>query len=267
MRLQIKVVDGIITDARFKTYGCGSAIASSSLITELVKGMSLDQASSIKNSEIAEELVGVSQGKAQPRVPSHLVGEVRGVQDRIVGAGNAVEQERAVLAREAGLDQRRIGGKLQRPVGDRRGVGIHAREDLEEIGHRHQEQIAPVGAVGGALDGIAKTRQAVKGQAPVATGVEEVFHQGLVVDDDQAPRRGGQVFHHRAVGIEGLERDRGEWHEGRGLVGGGRVNQLGQGLVSGQGLPCGSREAALDGVGIQHLERRGAHLRRDALQR
>ena len=48
--------DGIITDARFKTYGCGSAIASSSLITELVKGMNLNQASSIKNSEIAEEL-------------------------------------------------------------------------------------------------------------------------------------------------------------------------------------------------------------------
>lgn len=57
MKLQIKVgSDGIITDARFKTYGCGSAIASSSLITELVKGMSLDQASSIKNSDIAEEL-------------------------------------------------------------------------------------------------------------------------------------------------------------------------------------------------------------------
>jgi len=56
MKLQIKVVDGIITDARFKTYGCGSAIASSSLITEMVKGMSLDQATSIKNSEIAEEL-------------------------------------------------------------------------------------------------------------------------------------------------------------------------------------------------------------------
>jgi nitrogen fixation NifU-like protein len=56
MKLQIRVEDGIITDARFKTYGCGSAIASSSLITELVKGMSLNQASSIKNSEIAEEL-------------------------------------------------------------------------------------------------------------------------------------------------------------------------------------------------------------------
>ena len=56
MKLQIKVTDGVITDARFKTYGCGSAIASSSLITEMVKGMSLDQASSIKNSEIAEEL-------------------------------------------------------------------------------------------------------------------------------------------------------------------------------------------------------------------
>ncbi|MBK5144914.1 Fe-S cluster assembly scaffold IscU [Budviciaceae bacterium BWR-B9] len=57
MKLQIKVNDqGIIEDARFKTYGCGSAIASSSLITEWVKGKSLDQAEAIKNTEIAEEL-------------------------------------------------------------------------------------------------------------------------------------------------------------------------------------------------------------------
>jgi nitrogen fixation NifU-like protein len=56
MRLQIKVKDGVITDAKFKTYGCGSAIASSSLVTEWVKGKTLDQAGSIKNSEIAEEL-------------------------------------------------------------------------------------------------------------------------------------------------------------------------------------------------------------------
>ena len=57
MKLQIKVdTNGIITDAKFKTYGCGSAIASSSLITEWVKGKTLDQAGSIKNSEIAEEL-------------------------------------------------------------------------------------------------------------------------------------------------------------------------------------------------------------------
>ena len=56
MRLQIKVKDGIITDAKFKTYGCGSAIASSSLVTEWVKGKTLDQAATIKNSEIAEEL-------------------------------------------------------------------------------------------------------------------------------------------------------------------------------------------------------------------
>ena len=56
MKLQIKVTDGIITDAKFKTYGCGSAIASSSLVTEWVKGKTLDQAASIKNSEIAEEL-------------------------------------------------------------------------------------------------------------------------------------------------------------------------------------------------------------------
>jgi nitrogen fixation NifU-like protein len=56
MKLQIKVEQGIITDARFKTYGCGSAIASSSLITEMVKGMTLDQATGIKNSDLAEEL-------------------------------------------------------------------------------------------------------------------------------------------------------------------------------------------------------------------
>ena len=58
MKLQIKVDydTGIITDAKFKTYGCGSAIASSSLITEWVKGKTLDEAGSIKNSEIAEEL-------------------------------------------------------------------------------------------------------------------------------------------------------------------------------------------------------------------
>ena len=56
MKLQIKVEDGIITDAKFKTYGCGSAIASSSLVTEWVKGKTLDQAGAIKNSEIAEEL-------------------------------------------------------------------------------------------------------------------------------------------------------------------------------------------------------------------
>lgn len=57
MRLQIKVDDeGIIEDAKFKTYGCGSAIASSSLLTEWVKGKSLDEAAQIKNTEIAEEL-------------------------------------------------------------------------------------------------------------------------------------------------------------------------------------------------------------------
>jgi len=57
MRLQIRVdEDGIIQDAKFKTYGCGSAIASSSLVTEWVKGKTLDQAGAIKNSQIAEEL-------------------------------------------------------------------------------------------------------------------------------------------------------------------------------------------------------------------
>lgn len=57
MRLQIKVNgDGVIEDAKFKTYGCGSAIASSSLLTEWVKGRTLDEAESIKNTDIAEEL-------------------------------------------------------------------------------------------------------------------------------------------------------------------------------------------------------------------
>lgn len=57
MRLQIKVNDqGLIEDAKFKTYGCGSAIASSSLLTEWVKGKTLDQAEQIRNTEIAEEL-------------------------------------------------------------------------------------------------------------------------------------------------------------------------------------------------------------------
>jgi nitrogen fixation NifU-like protein len=56
MKLQIEVHGGIITDAKFKTYGCGSAIASSSLVTEMLKGRTLDQAQEIKNSAIAEEL-------------------------------------------------------------------------------------------------------------------------------------------------------------------------------------------------------------------
>jgi len=56
MRLQIKVKDGRIEDAKFKTFGCGSAIASSSLATEMIKGMTLDQAAEIKNTQIVEEL-------------------------------------------------------------------------------------------------------------------------------------------------------------------------------------------------------------------
>jgi nitrogen fixation NifU-like protein len=56
IKLQLKIEDGVIVDAKFKTYGCGSAIASSSLVTEWVKGKTLEQAGSIKNSDIAEEL-------------------------------------------------------------------------------------------------------------------------------------------------------------------------------------------------------------------
>ena len=56
MKLQIRVENGVIQDAKFKTYGCGSAIASSSLLTEWVKGKTLEQAGAIKNTQIAEEL-------------------------------------------------------------------------------------------------------------------------------------------------------------------------------------------------------------------
>ena len=56
MRLQIRIEDDVVTDAKFKTYGCGSAIASSSLLTEWVKGKTLDEAAQIKNTEIVEEL-------------------------------------------------------------------------------------------------------------------------------------------------------------------------------------------------------------------
>lgn len=56
LKLQIEVHDGIITDAKFKAYGCGSAIASSSLVTEYLKGKTLEEAGEIKNTQIAEEL-------------------------------------------------------------------------------------------------------------------------------------------------------------------------------------------------------------------
>ena len=56
MKLQIQVKDGVITDAKFKTYGCGSAIASSSLVTEMLKGKTVEQAQAIQNMEIVEEL-------------------------------------------------------------------------------------------------------------------------------------------------------------------------------------------------------------------
>ena len=56
MKLQIRVENGVIADAKFKTFGCGSAIASSSLATEMIKGMTLDQAHAIKNTQLVEEL-------------------------------------------------------------------------------------------------------------------------------------------------------------------------------------------------------------------
>ena len=90
MKLQIKVnpVTGVIEDARFKTYGCGSAIASSSLVTEWVKGKTLDQAAALKNSEIAEEL-------ALPPVKIHcsILAE-----DAIKAAVNDYKQRHAAVA-------------------------------------------------------------------------------------------------------------------------------------------------------------------------
>ena len=86
MRLQIKIDgNGIIEDAKFKTYGCGSAIASSSLLTEWVKGKTLDEASQIKNTELAEEL-------ALPPVKIHcsVLAE-----DAIKAAVNDVRQKRS----------------------------------------------------------------------------------------------------------------------------------------------------------------------------
>jgi nitrogen fixation protein NifU and related proteins len=96
MKLQIKVnANGIIEDAKFKTYGCGSAIASSSLVTEWVKGKSLDEAMSIKNTQIAEEL-------ALPPVKIHcsILAEdaIKAAIDdyrQKHGAGAAVEQAKA----------------------------------------------------------------------------------------------------------------------------------------------------------------------------
>ena len=93
MKLQIKVnpVTGVIEDARFKTYGCGSAIASSSLVTEWVKGKTLDEAASIKNSAIAEEL-------ALPPVKIHcsILAE-----DAIKAAVNDYKQKHAQAVAEA----------------------------------------------------------------------------------------------------------------------------------------------------------------------
>jgi nitrogen fixation NifU-like protein len=99
MKLQIKVnAQGIIEDARFKTYGCGSAIASSSLVTEWVKGKSLDDALQIRNTQIAEEL-------ALPPVKIHcsilaedaIKAAVKDYQSRIAGAAE-VGHERVKAA-------------------------------------------------------------------------------------------------------------------------------------------------------------------------
>jgi len=91
MRLQIKVNDeGVIEDAKFKTYGCGSAIASSSLLTEWVKGRTIDDAESIKNTEIAEEL-----GLPPVRIHCSVLAE-----DAIKAAISDVKQKRGEASGE-----------------------------------------------------------------------------------------------------------------------------------------------------------------------
>ena len=91
MRLQIKVQEGVITDAKFKTFGCGSAIASSSLATEWIKGKTIDEALAIKNTQIVEEL-------ALPPVKIHcsvlaedaIKAAVKSYQEKRSGAAGAV---------------------------------------------------------------------------------------------------------------------------------------------------------------------------------
>ncbi len=96
MRLQIKVSeDGVIEDAKFKTYGCGSAIASSSLLTEWVKGRTLDDAQKIKNSEIAEEL-----GLPPVKIHCSVLAE-----DAIKAAIADVKDKRGYTQREVATEQ------------------------------------------------------------------------------------------------------------------------------------------------------------------
>jgi nitrogen fixation NifU-like protein len=96
MRLQIKVSeDGVIEDAKFKTYGCGSAIASSSLLTEWVKGRTLDDAQKIKNSEIAEEL-----GLPPVKIHCSVLAE-----DAIKAAISDVKDKRGYTQREVATEQ------------------------------------------------------------------------------------------------------------------------------------------------------------------
>ena len=96
MRLQIRVnKDGVIEDAKFKTYGCGSAIASSSLLTEWVKGRTIDDAAKIRNTEIAEEL-----GLPPVKIHCSVLAE-----DAIKAAVNDVKKKRAVLMGEPVAEQ------------------------------------------------------------------------------------------------------------------------------------------------------------------
>ena len=111
MKLQIKVgPDGIIQDAKFKTYGCGSAIASSSLVTEWVKGKSIDEAGTIKNTQIAEEL-------ALPPVKIHCAQLVEGaLRSALSGEEAAEKPEKKITGGPTLLSQLNAGQTSERKV-------------------------------------------------------------------------------------------------------------------------------------------------------
>ncbi len=140
MKLQIKVNEaGVIEDAKFKTYGCGSAIASSSLVTEWVKGKTVDQALEIKNTQIAEEL-------ALPPVKIHcsILAE-----DAHQGGGRGLQEEARRLRRAAScLIGERLSFELPRPALARRGVAAATMITMTEKGGEARRPLPRSAAAG-----------------------------------------------------------------------------------------------------------------------
>jgi nitrogen fixation NifU-like protein len=128
MKLQIKVnpSTGVIEDARFKTYGCGSAIASSSLVTEWVKGKTLDQALAIKNTAIAEELglagamgVAITLGEGSPALPAPIRDPLGGSLSRTIKGKAPVVPIAATARPESRKCRRRMAERKFGAVRDR----------------------------------------------------------------------------------------------------------------------------------------------------